>query len=152
MSEQIGTIAIPSDKEGFVLLQCSHCGEFFKLQVGDICADDVIEIWCPCCGLKSDSYLTEDVIQLVLKKARNYAMDKLHEDFKKLEQKSRRSLVSFKAGKKPSHREEYPIQTGIESMETVYYDCCKRKAKTKALYILCGSYCPFCGVRHDEYR
>lgn len=151
MSEQIAPIAIPSDTEGFILLQCSLCGEFFKLQAGDINADDVIEIWCPCCGLKSDSYLTKDVIELALKKTANYAMDRLFEEFQKLERESKHSLVSFKAGKKPSRREEYPIQNGIENMETVHYACCKREAKIKPMYKLCGSYCPFCGVRYDEY-
>ena len=151
MSESIGKIAIPSDEEGFTLLQCALCGEFFKLQAGDFEAEDVIEIWCPCCGLKSDTYFTKDVINLALKKTENYAIDIIYDEFKKLERKSRHSLVSFKAGKRPKHREEYPIQNGIENMEKKEYLCCKREAKLKPLYKVCGSYCPYCGERVDEY-
>ena len=49
MSEQIGVISIPADEDGFVLMQCPLCGEFFKLRAEDFEAEDVIEIWCPCC-------------------------------------------------------------------------------------------------------
>ena len=151
MSELIGVISIPSDEDGFVLMQCPLCGEFFKLRTEDIEAEDVIEIWCPCCGLKSETYFTKDVIELALKKTENYAMDRIYDEFKTLERKTRHSIVSFKAGKKPSHREEYPIRNGIENMDITLYPCCNRKAKTKAMYKICGSYCPFCGVRYDEY-
>ena len=151
MSEQIDTISIPPDEDGYLLLQCPLCGEYFKIRSGDFTADDVIEIWCPCCGLKSNTYFTKDVIELALKKINNYAVDRVYKEFKKLEQKSQFSLISFKSGKKPSHQEEYPIRNGIESMEIVHYPCCNRNAKIKALYKICGSYCPFCGVMYDEY-
>ena len=74
MSEQIGVISIPADEDGFVLMQCPLCGEFFKVRAEDLNAEDVIEIWCPCCGLKSDTYFTKDVIELALKKAENYTI------------------------------------------------------------------------------
>jgi uncharacterized protein YdaT len=151
MSEQIGVISIPTDEEGFVLLQCPLCGELFKLRTEDIKREDVIEIWCPCCGLKSESYFTKDVLDLALKKAENYATDRIYEELKQLERKSRHSLVTIKAGKKPTHREEYPVRSGIENMKITHYICCNRDAKTKAMYKMCGSYCPFCGVRYDEY-
>ena len=151
MSEQIGVISIPADEDGFVLMQCPLCSEYFKLRTEDIEAEDVIEIWCPCCGLKSETYFTKDVIGLALKKTENYAMERIYDEFKKLERKSRNSLVSFKAGKKPARREEYPIRSGIENMDITHYPCCNREAKTKAMYKICGSYCPFCGVRYDEY-
>ena len=151
MSEQIGVISIPADEDGFVLMQCPLCGEYFKLRTEDFKAEDVIEIWCPCCGLKSETYFTKDVIELALKKTENYAMERIYDELKKLERKSRNSLVSFKAGKKPARREEYPIRSGIENMEITHYRCCDREAKSKAMYKICGSYCPFCGVRYDEY-
>jgi predicted RNA-binding Zn-ribbon protein involved in translation (DUF1610 family) len=151
MSEQIGVISIPTDEEGFVLLQCPLCGELFKLRTEDIKREYVIEIWCPCCGLKSESYFTKDVLDLALKKAENYATDRIYEELKQLERKSRHSLVTIKAGKKPTHREEYPVRSGIENMKITHYICCNRDAKTKAMYKMCGSYCPFCGVRYDEY-
>ena len=40
---------------------------------------------------------------------------------------------------------------GIEALEVEEYPCCKREAKIKPIYKMCGSYCPFCGVRYEEY-
>ena len=53
MSTIIGEVSIPADDQGFVLMQCPLCGEFFKIKPGDYHAEDVIEIWCPSCGLKA---------------------------------------------------------------------------------------------------
>ncbi len=38
-------ISVPTDNDGFVLLRCSLCGEFFKMKPSEMEADDVIEIW-----------------------------------------------------------------------------------------------------------
>lgn len=150
MSTIIGEVTIPADDQGFVLLQCALCGEFFKVCPEDYHADDVIEIWCPSCGLKTENYFSDDVIELALKKTKNYANDLIYNEMKKWENKFKGSFVSFKVEKGPKH-EEYPIKYGIESLEIIKYPCCKRKAKIKPIYKLCGSYCPFCGVRYEEY-
>ena len=150
MSEIIGEISIPAGDDGFVLLQCPLCGEFFKVRPDDYSAEDVIEMWCPRCGLKGDNYFTEDVIELALKKTKNYANDLIYNEMKKWERQFKGSFVTFKAGKKPTKEEELPIKYGIEAMEIVKYSCCSREAKVKPIYKLCGSYCPFCGVRYDE--
>ena len=68
-------IAIPADNDGFALLQCNLCGEFFKLKPSDVQSDEVLNIWCPVCGLISDGYFTQDVIDLALKMATNIAND-----------------------------------------------------------------------------
>ena len=79
MSTIIGEVSIPADDQGFVLMQCPLCGEFFKIKPEDYHAEDVIEIWCPSCGLKAENYFTDDVIELALKKTKNYANDlKVH--------------------------------------------------------------------------
>lgn len=70
MSTIIGEVSIPADDQGFVLMQCPLCGEFFKIKPGDYHAEDVIEIWCPSCGLKAENYFTDDVIELALKRQR----------------------------------------------------------------------------------
>lgn len=104
MSTIIGEVSIPADDQGFVLLQCPLCGEFFKVHPSDYQADDVIEIWCPSCGLKAENYFTEDVLELAFKKTRNYAHDFIYNEFKKMERKFKGSFVSFKAGKKTNAR------------------------------------------------
>ena len=151
MSETIGEIAIPADNEGFCLLQCPHCGEFFKLTPSDIEAEDVIEIWCPSCGLIGENYFTDDAIQLALKKTKNYAMDLIFNEMKKWEKEFGGGPVTFKVGKQPVHEEEKPLMYSVEALELVKYPCCKKEAKIKPIYKICGSYCPFCGVRYDEH-
>ncbi len=142
-------ISIPSDTDGFVLFQCPLCGEFFKLTPNDTQADDVIEIWCPSCGLKSENYFTEDVIELAMKMAENVAMDMIFKEMQKWERQFKGSGLTFKAGKKPRSKPESPIIAGIEALEIQQYDCCKRQAKIKPIVKFTGSYCPFCGVKCD---
>lgn len=149
MSDIKMQISIPTDNDGFVLLQCPLCGEFFKLTPSDAQADDVIEIWCPCCGLKSGSYMTEDVIELAINMTENVVIDTIFKDIKKYEHQSKSSGVTFKAGKRPKAKSENPIISGIEALEIQKYDCCKRQAKIKLIVKLSGSYCPFCGVNCD---
>ena len=57
-------ISIPADDEGYVLLQCPKCGEKFKLTPTDIESDEVEDIYCPLCGLTSESFWTDDVFEL----------------------------------------------------------------------------------------
>lgn len=149
MSEIKMEISIPADIDGFVLLKCSLCGEYFKLLASNIKSEDVIEIWCPCCGLKSDNYFTEDVLELAMKMSENIAMDLLYKEIQKWERQSKGSPLTIKAGKKPTPKSVNPIVSGIESLEIQKYDCCKREAKIKSIIKLSGSYCPFCGVNYD---
>lgn len=149
MSDVKIKISIPTDNDGFALLQCPLCGEFFKLTPSDIQADDVIEIWCPCCGLKSENYLTEDVIKLAMKMTENVAMDMIFKEMNKLERDFKGSGLTFKVGNKPKPKSENPIMSGIEALEMQKYDCCKRQAKIKPIVKFSGSYCPFCGVNCD---
>lgn len=152
MSDMHMEISIPTDNDGFVLLKCPFCGEFFKLRPNEMETEDVIEIWCPCCGLKGENYLTDDVIELALKMGKNVAMDMIFDEFKKWERNFKGSGISFKVDKKPSGEAENPIVAGIEALEVEKYRCCKKEAKIKPLIKMCGSYCPYCGVRYDEFK
>jgi len=116
MSSSIGKITIPTDDEGFVLLQCPLCGVYFKLNSEDMIADDVIEVTCPSCGLKSDNYLTSDVIEIAKAKTMNYALDMFHDEFKKLERSIKSSFVSFSAGPKPKHEVEGKMYDNVHIM------------------------------------
>lgn len=143
-------ISIPSDDDGYILLQCQHCGTYFKIPVEDMENDELLDIYCPGCGLISDSYLTEDVIELAQAMVQNYAMDLIHDTFKDLERKTKKGKVQFKAGKKPKHEYENPIRSGIEALEITRFRCCKKNAKIKPLLKMTGCYCPFCGVKDYE--
>lgn len=149
MSSTIGEISIPTDADGFVLFQCPLCGVYFKLYADDVSADDVIEVTCPSCGLKSENYLSADVINIAIAKAKNYALDLFYEEFKKLERSTKGGGISFSAGPKPKHESEGKVYDGIEALDIEKYICCKREAKIDPILKLCGSYCPYCGVRRD---
>ena len=143
-------ISIPSDDDGYILLQCEHCGTFFKITADDIGDDRILDIYCPCCGLISSDYLTEDVKNLAQKMGQNYAMDMMYKELNNLERKSKKSPVRFKTGKRPKNEQENMIRTGIEALEITRLNCCERTAKIKPLLKMTGCYCPFCGVKEYE--
>lgn len=144
------SIPIPSDDDGYVLLQCEHCGAFFKATPSNVEDDCVLDIFCPCCGLISENYLTDEVLELAGNMVENYASDLIYGMFKDLERHSNHKTVSIKAGKKPQHKPENPIRSGIEAMEIAAFSCCGRTAKIKPLLKMTGCYCPFCGVKNYE--
>ncbi len=150
MSDNTFEISIPTDNDGFCLLQCPTCGEFFKLKPSDYEDDGIIEIHCSSCGLTDNAFLTDDVIDLGMTKAKNYTNVIIHDFFKDLEKSSHGSSVSFKAGKKPCPEPETPIRSGIEALVITLFPCCKREAKIKPLLKITGCYCPFCGVKNFE--
>lgn len=145
------TISIPTDDEGYILLQCEHCGTFFKATPFDIEDDGVLHLFCPSCGLSSENYVTEDVMELAMKMAQNKVNDMIYDMFKDLERHNRRnSMIKFKAGKRPKHEAEEPIRSSIEALEIISFPCCRRTAKIKPLLKMTGAYCPFCGVKNYE--
>lgn len=145
------TISIPTDDEGYILLRCEHCGTFFKATPSDIEDDGVLHIFCPSCGLISDSYVTEDVIELARRIVENKVNDMIYDAFKDLERHNKRnSVVKFNTGKRPKHETEDPIRSGIDALEIASFPCCSRTAKIKPLLKMTGAYCPFCGVKNYE--
>lgn len=146
------SIPIPADDEGYVLLRCPKCGEYFKLTTSDCRDDGYLWAYCPFCGLVSNSYITQEVYELGMKILQNAADDMIYSSMKQLERKTRNSMVKIKVGKSPRHRCTDPIHSGIEAMEEVQFLCCKRTAKISPMLILTGCYCPFCGVRYDEFE
>lgn len=144
------TIPIPTDDEGYILLSCEHCGTLFKLKSEDIADDGVLNIFCPSCGLISEDYLTDDVIDLAMRKTKNTIDDMVYDMFRDLERNTKKGPVKIKAGKRPKHENEDPICSGIEAMESCMFPCCKRKAQIKPLLKMTGAYCPFCGVKNYE--
>lgn len=151
MSDEIHmTIPIPTDDEGYILLKCEHCGMFFKGTPSDIQDDGVLRVFCPSCGLSSESYITNDVLELAQNMTKNVMNDMIYNMFKDLERHSKRGVVQFKAGKRPKREPEDPIRSGIEALEICMFPCCVRTAKIKPILKMTGAYCPFCGVKNYE--
>lgn len=145
------SISIPTDDDGYALLKCEYCGSFFKGTPADLQDDGVLNIFCSSCGLISDSYVTDDVLELAINMTTNLVNDMIYDAFKDLERHNRKnSIIKFKAGKKPHHEAEDPIRSGIEALEICTFPCCKRTAKIKPLLKMTGAYCPFCGVKNYE--
>lgn len=149
MSDLEIKISIPTDEDGFVLLKCPLCGEYFKLTPSDINADDVIQVWCPCCGLKSNNYLTEDVINLAMNKVENITNDLIYKELNHLEKQLSNETISLKSNIEQPLQPESPIIPIIDSLEIIKFSCCNRKAKIRPIVKLSGCYCPFCGVSSD---
>ena len=146
MSEElVFKISVPTDEEGFVLLKCPLCGELFKLHPSDYRDDSVFEVYCPSCGLVSDNYVTDDVIELGMVMIENYANDLITKELKKIERKAKGN-ISFKVSKKSRRKPEQPIMLTIEALDKKVYPCCKKEVKLKQILKMSGSYCPYCGV------
>lgn len=141
-------VSIPTDDEGYILFKCPKCGEGFKLIPSDMESDEVKDIYCPLCGLISDNYITDDVIELAQAKAVNQVLGGFYDEMKELERQTKNSMVQFKAGKF-EEEEEIPIKSSIDSMEVVDFDCCNKTAKIRYLLNYSGCYCPFCGGYKD---
>ena len=139
-------ISIKSDEDGFILLQCSLCGEFFKLLASDLNDDSNINIWCPYCGLNGKKYYTQEVLDIGLKIAQNEANKILYKSFKDFERQTRNNkFMTFKCGKKPQDEVITPIKPKIENLEIKKFKCCRAKAKIRPISLENGSYCPLCG-------
>ena len=152
MSEIKMEISIPADNDGYILLQCPICGDYFKIKPRDYEDDDVLEIYCPCCGLCSDNYITEDVLELALAMTKNVATELIYNEMKKWELQFKGSGLTFKAGRKQKPEPENLISIGIEALIITNFFCCKRSAKIKPMLRISGCYCPFCGVKEYEIK
>ena len=144
-------IPIKSDNEGFILLQCNLCGEFFKLLASDLNDDSNLNIWCPYCGLNGKKYYTQEVLDISMKIAKNEVNKLMFNSLKELERKIKNNkFMTFKCGREPEQEVITLIKPRIENLEIKKYECCKIKAKIRPVSISTGSYCPLCGGANFE--
>ena len=145
-------IAVPTDDDGYVLLKCPNCGQYFSAPSSDIESDTVLFVHCPHCGLTGDTFVTDDVVDLAKAMAQNKAMDLIHAEMKKMERQFRHGLVSFNAGPRPDHIPEEPLYAWINEMVEVSFPCCHRTAKVRPLLKMTGCHCIYCGVMNFEFE
>ena len=143
-------ISIPTDKDGYVLLQCPNCGTFFKMTPEDFQSDGILAIHCPSCGLEGGNYFTQDVLDLALAKAKNWAQKYINDELKKIEKKAD-GMVSISVESKLEKEYESPIVSTIDAMEIVSFPCCRKTIKIHPLLKMTGAYCPFCGVINYDF-
>ncbi|MEG1008617.1 MAG: TFIIB-type zinc ribbon-containing protein [Clostridia bacterium] len=139
-------ISIPTDKDGFILLQCCLCGGFFKLSASDINNESIINIWCPYCGLNGKNYYTQEVIDIAMKMVKNEMQKMVYDSFKDLEEKTKNDkFITFTSGIEPKKEIISPIKSKVNNLVIKSYKCCKVKAKVTPISSEVGSYCPLCG-------
>jgi DNA-directed RNA polymerase subunit RPC12/RpoP len=141
-------ISKQSDIEGYSSFKCSLCGEDFKLNTHEVQEDDVIELFCPNCGIPSpiSTYYTADIIEHAETLVMNEAMDMLNDMFKGFERTARRSKhITFKRGK-PLPTKQPRALFENDDLEQIEFLCCNRKAKLSLLSKTIKPFCPYCGV------
>lgn len=143
-------ISIPTDNDGYVMLKCPTCGERFMLKPSDIEEESTIDIWCPNCGLKHDSYFDDEIIDLSKRIVKNCVADMLNDFANDLEKSFKNCKnIKFKSANKLKKEPELPISRKIGDFEIKNYHCCDRQAKIKSITNFEGGYCPFCGEMVD---
>lgn len=148
MSERGMSISIPLDSDGFLSLECPFCEERFKLSAGEVEGDDVSEIYCPICGLTDEpsNFKTKEVVDAINVAFQNMAYDFLNDEMKAWERRSRgNKLMTFKAGPPIKHEPEV-VLIEDDSLDIHTFDCCKRRAKVRAIDEALILKCPYCGV------
>jgi len=146
MSDIKFSINIPTDSDNFFKLRCPYCSGIFKLSSEEFQASEVINLYCPKCGLTGEIplFYTDAVIDKALSIGQNYAEEMIYNIFKDLEKKSKRSSFKIKAGKKPKSYEPeiYEIDDSLVITEK---HCCKSRIKVTELDKWIGIYCSYCG-------
>lgn len=141
-------ISKQGDIDGFSSFKCSLCSEEFKLKTSEVQEDDVIELFCPNCGIPSpiSSYYTADILEHAKTLVKNEAMNMLNEMFKGLEKTARKNKnLTFKRGKPlPITKPRTLFEN--DDLEQIEFLCCNRKAKLSLLSKTIKPFCPYCGV------
>lgn len=146
MGEISFDLQIPADDDGYIPMECPLCGERFGLKPDDLEDDAVLEIACPHCGIVSDNYFTQEVIDLAMAKAANIAMGQLYNEMAKLEKKTKGGAIEIKASKKSQGEPEPMLTPDVNALVQVQCESCGRAAKVTPLLALSVFVCPCCGV------
>lgn len=146
MSDDITfNISIPSDSDGFVILQCSLCNDFFKMKPTDFEDETQLQIWCPSCGLNPDSLITDEAVDLAMKMANNHVSDLINDFSKELSKSFKRGNIKYKPGSKLKKEPIDSLFSKLDNLELQTYNCCYKEAKISPSLKMEGGYCPFCG-------
>lgn len=155
MNQETIKISIPNDSEGFVLVQCEHCGNFIMVMPQDLKDERLLHLYCPSCGLIIENPWTDDVKELAMTLCNNVLADSLNHFFDKIhsEFNFQGRFISSKASiSKIEQRTPNPLFSRVNVLKKVKFRCCKRYAKIKPLLIMTGCYCSFCGVKEYEIK
>lgn len=98
------SISLPLDEDGFLRRECPNCQGQFKWHHGPTGnePEDAVDppfYYCPLCGAPSgpDTWWTQEQAEYLRAIDLGEAMTGLHEEFKRLERRTRGGMISFKA-------------------------------------------------------
>lgn len=101
----------------------------------------------------SESYLTEDVIELGERLIQNYATDMLNDFAKDIGKMFKNnSFIKVKTSSNLKKEAIDPIAMKIQNLEKRTFACCHKGAKISPSLKFEGCYCPFCGEGTDGNR
>lgn len=141
------SINIPADFDGYFSLCCPYCINKFKISISEFQETDVVNIYCPICGLVKEfnSFYTPEVIDKAISISKNHAEDMIYQMFKELEMTSRGSKsIKIKAGKKPNAYEP-DLYENDNHLVIVNKECCDSHVKITELDKWLIPYCVYCG-------
>lgn len=150
MSYKTFEMKIPADEDGYITFQCPYCNQSFKLNANEIEDSNVIDLYCPICGLANEvnCFYSDQAINKAISIVENEAMNMIYDMFKGLERKNRNSKnFKVKAGKKPKVAIK-EIYENIDELIEVRVECCNKHVKVRELDKLLGVYCSYCGVNN----
>lgn len=145
MDEIHTTIEIPSDSDGYTLLQCPLCNEFFKVKPEDYESDELLKLCCPNCGIPSDDFLTDEVLEVAQHMVENMARDLIEKKMKEVLSGMKKAGFKVTSSGSSTRYSVDPINPSIENMEITDFSCCNKQAKIRPILRFSSHYCPFCG-------
>lgn len=145
------SFTVQGDSEGFVTFECPFCGSEFKLQAGEYQNknEPLEDLFCPYCGLTREkkAFLSKDVIAQIQALAKNYMIDELNKEFKKMSESLNTSHSIIKMEYKPLEKVGTKELRDKDTTETEF-KCNHCSHRVKVLYCAGASkiFCPYCGV------
>lgn len=147
--------SIESDSEGYIAFECPFCELQFRLLASEKQNSEceVLELFCPYCGLASDSnnFYTKEVVKQVEAIALNYMYDEINKTFGKMAKRINKSKfikMEWKPLKKKSIGELISYDSSEEEFE------CKVCGKHQKVLYCSGKskiFCSYCGVDINGY-
>lgn len=151
MAKTMGHMAIQSDSDGMVSLQCYRCKARFKMSCKYIVEELDGDIFCPICGMPEDmtGFYTDEAREAAAEVIMNNYMDDVTRLFQSAfsGHSSKRSGLKIKVrtSSVPRKSSEIVMQSRDHTLDKVESPCCKKQIALSPTDIIAGYYCPYCG-------
>lgn len=139
------SVSVPLDEDGYLVFQCPHCEDRYKLLPAEFEEDDVINVFCPYCGLQAE--LNESFTPEVVAAIQQIAMNRVSQLFEDAMREVARSSKGTMDVQVQSDEKDAPeLIESDKQLHVHVFDCCGRSAKLRAVDSMSIVYCPYDGV------